>query len=88
MKEKSIKIEIEQYKVSGAGEIVISTYPVHMTGGSYGFGFGVSWGEYGAVGGVLGITEARKLANHILTQTEGIDEDQEKARAWERLLAK
>ena len=55
------------FNVAGAGEIAISDNHTHRTGGAAGFGFSVSW--YGSglgCGGVLGITEAKRLANFIL----------------------
>lgn len=65
------------YEVAGAGHITITGFP-HLCGGRAGFGFGVSWGEYGYIGGVLGMEEARRLANDLLeiinAQTETEEE--------------
>lgn len=55
------------FNVPGAGEIAVSDSPTHLTGGAAGFGFSVSWSDGGlGCGGVLGITEAKRLANFIL----------------------
>jgi hypothetical protein len=67
------------FNVPGAGEIAISDNPTHLTGGAAGFGFSVSWSDSGlGCGGVLGITEAKRLANFILEKvaTEKRTEDE------------
>jgi hypothetical protein len=53
------------FLVPGAGAIAVSGFG-HSTGGAYGFGIGVSWGQHGFVGGVIGMTEARRLAEYII----------------------
>lgn len=57
----------EYFKVPGAGEIEISKYS-NSECGVTGFTFGVSWGEHGYTGGVLGKKEALRLANFIKTK--------------------
>jgi hypothetical protein len=56
----------EKFEVPGAGWIEISKDPHNHTVDRAGFGFGVSWGRHGYVGGVLGRMEAIRLAEYIL----------------------
>ena len=67
------------FEVHGAGEISISDNPTHSTGGARGFGFSISWaGNCGlSCGGVLGIREAKRLANFILERYEADQEPDE-----------
>ena len=56
----------EYFEVPGAGKIQISNEPTSMTGGAFGFSFGVEWGAHGYCGGVIDKKEAVRLARHIL----------------------
>lgn len=58
----------DHFKVESAGEIEIGHGIHSMTGMAVGFHFGVSWGRYGYAGGVLGRSEAKRLAEYILEQ--------------------
>lgn len=65
--------------VVGAGTISISDSPYHGCGRVHGFSFGVSWGYYGLIGGVMSREEAMKLAHHILEKCKMVsDQDIER----------
>lgn len=59
-------VPIESFDVAGAGNVCISKDPCHFTGSAYGFGFSVSWGSSLYIGGVLGLEEAKRMAEFIL----------------------
>lgn len=61
------------FECPGAGHLAISHEATHMTGNAHGFGIGVSWGRYGFCGGVIGRSEARRLALHILNECDRAD---------------
>lgn len=67
------------FNVEAAGEIEIGSGIHSMTGRAVGFHFGVSWGRYGYAGGILGRSEAKRLAEYILEQLnkENITETEE-----------
>lgn len=54
------------FKVAGAGDICIGNSCSDSTGRVVGFSFGVEWGQYGFIGGVLGRDEAKRMAEFIL----------------------
>lgn len=60
------------FDVSGAGKIEISQSCYDHTGTSFGFSFGVQWGQYGFCGGVLDREEAKRLAEHILNEYQKV----------------
>lgn len=60
------------FEVSGAGKIAISKGCHAHTGRSFGFDFGVSWGQYGYCGGVLDREVAKQLAEFILAEYDKI----------------
>jgi hypothetical protein len=61
------------FNCPGAGKLAISKHADHGTGENHGFGIGVSWGNSGYVGGVIGREEAKRLANHLLEQAAIMD---------------
>lgn len=64
---KSINKDKEEFFcVEGAGEIALSKSTGHGCGVAAGFGFGVSWGQFGFTGGVIGLREAKRMAEFIL----------------------
>jgi len=54
------------FKVAGAGDICMSERCNRLTGDVLGFSFGVEWGRYGFIGGVIGIDEAKRMSEFIL----------------------
>lgn len=67
----------KKFEVQGAGFISFSTDPHAWTGNVVGFHVGASWSKYGlGSGGVMGRAEAKRLAEFILKQIEGIDESE------------
>jgi hypothetical protein len=59
--------EGEFFNVAGAGKIFIGE-GLCYTGGAAGFDIGISWGRYGYTGGVLGLSEAKRLAEYLLNE--------------------
>ena len=74
------------FDVAGAGEICLSDNPTHLTGSAAGFVFSVSWSDSGlGIGGVLGITEAKRLANFILEKVATETRTEEEIQAdWKK----
>jgi len=71
------------FDVPGAGKICISGTAHNRTGNVVGFSFGVEWGAYGFNGGVLSRSEAKKMAEFILSKCNEIsisEEDEIKER--------
>lgn len=70
------------FEVPGAGNICMSKSCHCSTGKVIGFLFGVEWGRYGFIGGVLGRDEAKRMADFILEKcsetTETMQEEIEK----------
>lgn len=64
------------FQVPGAGYLAIGSIARARCGQSVGFSFGVSWGRNGYCGGVIGRTQAKRLAEHILKACEGIEESE------------
>ena len=62
------------FSVPGAGYVAISQNAHNLTGQTVGFSFEVSWGSHGYVGGVMGRTQAIRMAEFILKTCEGITE--------------
>lgn len=63
---KNPHVPIESFEVAGAGNVCLSKNPCHLTGQSYGFGFYVSWGKNSYSGGILGLEEAKRMAEFII----------------------
>ena len=59
-----------KFNVEGAGFIGIREGANCVTGEVAGLNFSVSWGKYPYCGGVLGISEARKLAAFLIEQCD------------------
>lgn len=64
------------FTVNGAGYVAIGSNAHNRCGQAIGFGFGVSWGQHGYVGGVIGREQAKRLAAHIIQACEGITESE------------
>lgn len=64
------------FEVAGAGKIQIGKNCLSRTGRSFGFSFGVEWGRFGYAGGVLDREDAKKLAEHILSEYAKITPEQ------------
>ncbi len=78
---------LEPFIVGGAGTLGVGKCVGGWSAGSYGFSIGVSWGQHGYSGGVLGINEAKRLAEHILEQLKYVEgtEQENSDRALNRL---
>lgn len=70
-----------EFDVKGAGRIILGSGCHSACGRAIGFSFGVSWGRHGVVGGVLGRTEAKKMAEYILGKLK--DETMTESEEWE-----
>lgn len=77
------------FEAAGAGKISLSESAHHHCGGVVGFQVGVSWSEDGYLGGVLGRSEAKKMAEFILEKCKEIDisEDDERIQFDKKFLA-
>ena len=75
---KNNNVQSLYFKVNGAGDICMSERCNHLAGCGLGFSFDVEWGRHGFVGGVIGIDEAKRMAEFILQKcaetTETIQE--------------
>lgn len=67
----------EYFEAPGAGHVELSKDCHCRCGGAVGFHIGVSWGQYGYTGGVIGRTEAIRMANFILKHCEGVTETEQ-----------
>ena len=77
------------FEVPGAGHISLSDGCHSHTGGVFGFEFGASWGKYGFCGGVIGRSEAKRLAEIILRQIKKCDiSEEEELVEWEKEFEK
>lgn len=54
------------FNVTGAGQVVLSNGTSGVCGQSGGFHLHVSWDGCSGAGGILGINEAKRLAEYIL----------------------
>lgn len=85
-KETPVEIpEFKHFEIPGAGQLRIGAKPNHLCGSAAGFHLSVSWTAHKFTGGVLGIDEAKRLANHILSECEKVESTEAKLR--ERLWA-
>jgi hypothetical protein len=66
----NLSYKVSLFKVTGAGQILISNQCHFYCHGKTGFDFSVEWGKYGYSGGVLPKDEAKKLAEHILNSLD------------------
>lgn len=64
------------FYVSGAGHLAFSKNSHHICEQQVGFHFGVSWGNYPFMGGVLGRDEAKKMADFILENISKCDKSE------------
>lgn len=65
------------FDVPGAGEIQIGKDCHSRTGNVVGFSFAVSWDSGGFLGGVLGRSDAKRLAEYILQKCSEVTETEQ-----------
>lgn len=70
---KHAQSNVIYFEVPGAGEISLDKHPISRCGEAVGFSFGVSWGTHGFCGGVIGRSEAKRMASFILDTCEKYD---------------
>ena len=72
-----MKEEILTIDCPGAGQLFIGTSPHAKCGGRVGFNIGVSWGQFGCLGGLLPRREAEKLLQMLYDKLKDINETEE-----------
>ena len=68
----------EFFEVQGAGHVALRNTGISMTGSSHGISFDVSWTRFGYSGGVMDVSEIRRLVSVLSDWLEKNGDEAEK----------